>query len=63
MLKNTVALFLSITSRPAWNHFTKNQIAELFSDCFKIERLLHYRSLEGDGYTRFFYTALMQKKP
>ena len=46
-----------------WNHFTRQQIIDLFSGYFKIEEIRHYPSLEGDGYIRFFYTALMKKKP
>jgi len=50
---------------PAWNHFTKEQLAHYFAREFKIISLDHMGSVEGDGYTRFFYTALMQprKKP
>ena len=50
---------------PAWNHFTKEQIAHYFAKEFEITRLEHFRSVEADNYTRFFYTALMQsrKKP
>ncbi len=46
-----------------WNHFTRKQIIDLFSEHFVIEKLRHYPSLEGDGVIRFFYTALMKKKP
>jgi 2-polyprenyl-3-methyl-5-hydroxy-6-metoxy-1,4-benzoquinol methylase len=46
-----------------WNHFTRQQIADLFSDLFTIQQIRHYPSMEGDGYVRFFYTALMKKKP
>ena len=46
---------------PAWNHFTKQQIIDLFSSYFEIEEIRHYPLLESDGYTRFFYTALMKK--
>jgi len=47
---------------PAWNHFTKEQLIELFSARFTFRRVAHYGSVEGDGFTRFFYTVLMQKK-
>jgi len=49
----------------AWNHFTKEQLAQYFSDRFKFQNVEHFGSVEGDGYKRFFYAALMQrfKKP
>jgi 2-polyprenyl-3-methyl-5-hydroxy-6-metoxy-1,4-benzoquinol methylase len=53
----------SYKNGPAWNHFTRQQIIDLFSAYFKIEEIRHYPSLEGDRYIRFFYTALMKKKP
>ena len=46
-----------------WNHFTRQQLIDLFSGYFEIETLRHYPSLEGDGVIRFFYTVLMKKKP
>ena len=46
---------------PAWNHFRREQIIELFRDYFKIERIKHVSSLEGDGITRYFYEVLMKK--
>jgi 2-polyprenyl-3-methyl-5-hydroxy-6-metoxy-1,4-benzoquinol methylase len=46
-----------------WNHFTRQQIVDLFSGHFELEEIRHYPSLEGDGVIRFFYTALMKKKP
>lgn len=46
-----------------WNHFTQREISDLFSGLFDIEQIRHYPSLEGDGQVRFFYTALMRKKP
>ncbi len=45
-----------------WNHFTKEQIINLFQGNFEIGEMRHYASLEGDGATRFFYTTLMTKK-
>jgi hypothetical protein len=45
----------------AWNHFTRKQIVDLFSNHFELEEIRHYPSLEGDGYIRFFYTVLMKK--
>ena len=47
---------------PAWNHFTKVQITQLFSDYFNIKTIEHVSSVEGDGYTRYFYSALMENK-
>jgi SAM-dependent methyltransferase len=45
-----------------WNHFTKQQLIDLFSEFFKFMKIEHYSSLEGDGVVRFFYTVLMIKK-
>ena len=63
MKKGASYLLTCFSSRngPAWNHFTKLQIKELFSDYFELSRIRHYPSLEGDGYVRFFYTVLMKK--
>jgi SAM-dependent methyltransferase len=47
---------------PAWNHFTKQQLEAAFGTLFKFKIVRHYASAEGDGYTRFFYTVLMEKK-
>lgn len=52
----------SYRNGPAWNHFTKEQIIRLFSNHFKIKNIEHIASVEGDGYTRYFYTVLMEKK-
>lgn len=46
----------------AWNHFTREQIAELFSGYFEIKLIRHVASVEADGYRRYFYSALMEKK-
>ncbi|MFB3888528.1 MAG: methyltransferase domain-containing protein [Candidatus Bathyarchaeia archaeon] len=46
----------------AWNHFTRKQLVDLFSGRFVLTEWRHYPSLEGDGYTRYFYTVLMEKK-
>lgn len=53
----------SYMNGPAWNNFTRQQIVDLFSVYFQIEKIEHYPSREGDGYVRFFYTALMKKEP
>jgi ubiquinone/menaquinone biosynthesis C-methylase UbiE len=45
-----------------WNHFTRQKIIDLFSGHFELGEIRHYPSLEGDGITRYFYTALMKKK-
>jgi len=47
---------------PAWNHFTKEQIIQLFSNLFKIKNIEQVASVEGDGYTRYFYSVLMEKR-
>jgi 2-polyprenyl-3-methyl-5-hydroxy-6-metoxy-1,4-benzoquinol methylase len=46
----------------AWNHFTEEQLTQLFSGSFKINEVRHYSSIEGDGVKRFFYTVWMKKK-
>ncbi len=46
---------------PAWNHFTKEQIVELFKDYFNIEWTRHVSSVEGDNVRRYFYEVLMEK--
>ncbi len=46
---------------PAWNHFRREKIIELFGDSFEIEWINHVSSLEGDGVTRYFYEAMMKK--
>lgn len=51
----------SYKNGPAWNHFTKEQILELFGDYFLIERTKHVSSLEGDNVTRYFFEVLMEK--
>ncbi len=45
----------------AWNHFSREQIVELFGDHFEIERIDHVSSLEGDEITRHFYEVLMKR--
>ena len=45
-----------------WNHFTRQQIIDLFNGHFELGEIRHYPSLEGDGVIRYFYTALMKKK-
>jgi ubiquinone/menaquinone biosynthesis C-methylase UbiE len=44
-----------------WNHFTKKQLIQLFSKYFKIIKLHHYSSIEGDDIKRLLYTILMKK--
>ncbi len=51
----------SYRNGPGWNHFTRQQIVDLFSGLFELGEFRHYPSLEGDGYIRFFYTVLMKK--
>jgi len=47
---------------PAWNHFSKEQIRKYFSSCFKIQSIEHFGSVESDGFIRFFYAVLMQRR-
>lgn len=46
----------------AWNHFTEQQLKEFFEEFFAFKAIRHYPSIEGDGYTRYFFTVLMKKK-
>ncbi|UCB60342.1 MAG: class I SAM-dependent methyltransferase [Candidatus Bathyarchaeota archaeon] len=46
---------------PAWNHFRKEQIEQLFKDYFDIKWIRPFSSLEGDNVTRHFYEVLMEK--
>jgi ubiquinone/menaquinone biosynthesis C-methylase UbiE len=65
ILKNGGSYLLtcfSYKNGPAWNHFTRKQIIDLFSDYFEIDEIRHISSIEGDGYRRYFYTVLMRKK-
>lgn len=48
---------------PAWNHLTREQIIGIFSGRFRIKSIEHFSSVEGDGVTRYFYSALMEKVP
>jgi ubiquinone/menaquinone biosynthesis C-methylase UbiE len=56
-----VVVCFSHRNGPAWNHFTKEQIFELFEDYFEIEWIKHASSLEGDNATRYFFEVLMEK--
>ncbi len=47
---------------PRWNHFTKEQIVDLFSGYFVLGEIRAVSSVEGDGVVRYFYTVLMKKK-
>ena len=45
----------------AWNHFTEKQLSSLFSGYFRIVKIRHISSIEGDGLERYFYTVWMKK--
>jgi ubiquinone/menaquinone biosynthesis C-methylase UbiE len=45
---------------PEWNHFTREQIADLFDPYFTIAWMRHVASLEGDNVTRYFYEVFMK---
>jgi len=51
----------SYKNGPAWNHFTKEQIVELFHNYFEIKWIKHVSSIEGDSVRRYFYEVLMKK--
>ncbi len=46
---------------PAWNHFQRAQLVQLFREAFNIGWIHHIRSREGDGVTRYFYEVLMHR--
>lgn len=46
----------------AWNHFTKEQLTHCFAGRFRFTSLDHFGSVEGNGYTRFFYSILLQRR-
>jgi ubiquinone/menaquinone biosynthesis C-methylase UbiE len=65
VLKKTGIYFLicfSYKNGQAWNHFTKGQLIRLFSDYFIINEIRYISSIEGDGFRRYFYWVLMEKK-
>jgi ubiquinone/menaquinone biosynthesis C-methylase UbiE len=47
---------------PVWNYFTKEQLIELFSSRFTFQRVAHYGSVEGDGFTRFLICVNAEEK-
>src|SRR4030065_1213250 len=59
---NYMLTCFSYKNGPAWNHFTRQQLIDLFSGLFEMEEFRHYPSKEGDGVARYFYTILMKKK-
>ena len=59
---NYMLTCFSYKNGPAWNHFTRQQLIDLFSGLFEMEEFRHYPSIEGDGSTRYFYTVVMKKK-
>ncbi len=46
---------------PSWNHFTEDQLRQIFSR-FDVLEIEHFSSVEGDGIVRYFYSVLMGKK-
>ena len=59
---NYMLTCFSYKNGPAWNHFTRQQLIDLFSGLFEMWEFRHYTSMEGDGVARYFYTVLMKKK-
>jgi cyclopropane fatty-acyl-phospholipid synthase-like methyltransferase len=47
---------------PSWNHFSEEAIRNLFSNHFRILTHREISSVEGDGATRYFHVALMEKR-
>jgi ubiquinone/menaquinone biosynthesis C-methylase UbiE len=52
----------SYRNGPAWNHFTQEQIIQLFSDYFRIVEMKHIASREADNFVRHFYSVLMKRR-
>ena len=59
---NYLLTCFSYKNGPAWNHFTRKQIKDLFSSLFEIKEIRHTSSIEGDGYKRYFYAVFMEKR-
>lgn len=47
---------------PGWNHFSKEQLVDYFSHEFIFLSAEHFGSVEADGYRRYFYSVLMQRR-
>jgi len=47
---------------PGWNHFSKEQLTDYFSHRFIFLSTEHFHSVEADGYGRYFYSVLMQRR-
>ena len=65
VLKSNGVFFLTCFSDKngsAWNHFSRNQLIDIFGKFFKIKRIRHFSSIEGDNVNRFFYEVLMIKR-
>ncbi len=65
VLKDGGSYFMTCFSRrngPSWNHFTEEQLREIFTPFFDFVKVEHFPSLEGDGVTRYFYSVLMEKR-
>jgi ubiquinone/menaquinone biosynthesis C-methylase UbiE len=45
-----------------WNHFSKEQLVDYFSRQFVFLSVEHFGSVEADGYRRYFYSILMQRR-
>lgn len=52
----------SYRNGPAWNHFTEEEIRDIFSGALAILEVVHVESVEGDGIKRYFYNVLMEKE-
>jgi SAM-dependent methyltransferase len=52
----------SYKNGPRWNHFTEQQLIDLFGAYFNFGEFRLYPSIEGDGVIRHFITVLMHKK-
>lgn len=52
----------SANNGPAWNHFSDEQILDIFSPHFEPIEMQHFSSREGDGRIRFSYATLFRPR-
>ena len=65
VLKKTNPYFVFCFSHrngPAWNHFTEDDMIQIFSKFYNIKNIQHVESVEGDSNVRYFWAVLMEKK-
>ena len=65
VLKSNGVFFLTCFSDingSEWNHFTSDQLIDIFGNFFNIKWIRPFSSIEGDNVKRFFYEILMIKR-